>query len=898
MYYLFRRLITVGSITVFATALAWVQTAEATGTYYVDSTTGNDANNCTSADTACLTVPGAQALIFALPDPANTTLKLRGTFTDEIRFMNSSVTKPDTLDGLRITAIDANNQPIINTAVAGTSAVTVFNINHLTIDHLTITGGTKGIHVTGSSVTYVGDSAIHHNDISGISTTALVTTAIAIDLEYAKSSTIHDNTIHDVAVAVTDTTYSYLYGIYVYYGQDITVRRNTISTFGLNSTLTAAGSHSGYVYTLYLYSLTGAVIEENTLSNLTITETATVTDTSQSASVYGLYGNYLFDTSIANNTFSNISSTIAADIDVNYGSSGAYGIFVSDIRPDAGVAVIENNTIDTVTASQSTKTGTPAAQGITLQWGYGTTITLNTIQNITTVHTSSVAAASTGGSASGISGPYFGGDSTVSQNTISTVSATAEYTVANSGATLSVRGIYQYSGPGTITDNTISNLSWSINNHDTESFYDYATIYGIDSGYSNGSVIKNNVIQQLSADYSSAGVDGTAIIYMYALAAAGSDNLVLQKNTVQNVTISATVSDPTDEAYLSMNIYGLFLNKLPNAVVHNNRLKHFTISADAGNNNALFNYTFGLSMNYASGTFSKNRIVDFATTSTVASGGINHLFYGMNISTANQPVAVTGSIIRDITSTTTGESSNQTDVGMLVSAVPNLILEGNQIRPFITSAHADADRTLYGIDLSSDASHARVLDNIILGDSATTSPTAVGVYLASDSTVDLDLIHNTIANWKYPVQADGGNKIYLRNNILAAVGADSYALAIGRDTMNNDTFKSDYNLLYNATVADQLVYDTDNTLAILLVDWTNVGGSWGYDVNSVNKPPKINALGRLLKGSKAINVGSKDYPYNEGDAELTYLATDINGDNRPITAKKKKVDIGADEYKK
>ncbi|EKD78974.1 MAG: hypothetical protein ACD_41C00209G0004, partial [uncultured bacterium] len=104
--------------------------------------------------------------------------------------------------------------------------------------------------------------------------------------------------------------------------------------------------------------------------------------------------------------------------------------------------------------------------------------------------------------------------------------------------------------------------------------------------------------------------------------------------------------------------------------------------------------------------------------------------------------------------------------------------------------------------------------------------------------------------------------------------------------------------LYNATVADQLVYDTDNTLAILLADWTNVGGSYGYDVNSLNKAPNIDATGRLKKGAKAINAGTQDYPYNTGDAELTYLATDVNGDKRPLVAKKKKVDIGADEYKK
>lgn len=868
--------------------------ALATGTFFVDSTSGNDANNCTSADTACLTLAGAKALIIALPDPSNTTLKLSGTFTDQVSFAATDVTQPDTLDGLHITATDKSNQPTIDTSVAGTAAVQVSDIDQLTIDHLIILGGMDGIVVTGNSSTYVADTAVHHNAISGI---ADETSASAIELQYLKGATIHDNTIHDVAVTLTDASYTTLYGIYLYYGMDVEIQDNIISTFGINNTLTAAGSHTGYIYGMYLYNVSEGTVDHNTLTDITSTETGLVTATNHTGQVYGLYAINLLDMAVDDNTFTTITSTTAADVDSNYGSSTAYAIFVSDLRADDGVATIQNNTVNTVTGTQATKTGAPVAYGIAVQFGYGAVVSDNTVKNITTVHTSSIAGAAVSGSVVGIFGPYFGGSTTVSRNVVDGVNATVNYSGATASS-VTVRGIYLYGGTGAVTGNTVTNLSWSVDNNDTASFYDYVTLYGIDASYSNGIIIKKNQLHDFSYSYANAGTDGTAVLTTYGLAVTGSDSPLIQNNTITDVTPTAAITDATDAAYLSMNTYGLFLNKTNNAVVHKNKVKRFTVTAGAGNSNTVFNYGYGVYLNYVSGTFSNSRIVHYDMTSTVVDGGINQLFYGVTLTTESALTALTGTMIRDITTTTTGADSSQQNVGFFIGHAPSLVVEGNQLRPFTTSADPASGLTMHGISFVSDASQARVLDNILLGNSDFTGGAFVGVNLPSDSTVDIDLIHNTIANWEYPVSVDGGYKVYLRNNILAAVGADGYALAVGRDNVNNDSFKSDYNLLYNATVADQLIYDTDNTIAIALGDWINVGGSYGYDLHSINKAPKIKDTGRLKSGSKAINAGSQDYPYAADDSELVYLGTDINGDQRPLDHKTKQVDIGADEYHK
>ena len=313
-----------------AFSFALAQTAEATGTFYVDADAGNDANNCTSADTACLTIAGAKALIVDLADPSNTTLKLKGTFTDQVSFANTDVTKPDTLDGLRVTATDQSNQPVINTSVA---AISIVNINSVTVDHLTITGGTKGVYVVGSGG-FIQNISIHDNDISGVSST---TTSSGIELTYAKSGTIRDNTIHDMVATVTDVSYTYVYGIYVLYGYDIAIRQNTISNVGINSTLAATTSHVSYVYGLYLSSVTDGIVKQNTLSDVFVTETATLADTNQTTSVFGFNGSNLFDVAVSNNTFTNLTSTMSADVDGNYCGGAVYGLLVSDLRPDDGV---------------------------------------------------------------------------------------------------------------------------------------------------------------------------------------------------------------------------------------------------------------------------------------------------------------------------------------------------------------------------------------------------------------------------------------------------------------------------------------------------------------------------------------------------------------------------------
>lgn len=875
-------------------SFACVQAAEATGTYYVDSTTGNDANNCTSASTACLTVAGAKILITALADPSNTTVKLNGTFIDQVAFSKIDVVAPDTLDGLHITATDKSNQPTINTAVAATTAVLVSGINHVTIDHLTITGGTAGIDVHGDSVTYVTDGAIHHNSISGMADDE---SSSGIRLLYAKKSDLYNNTVHDVAISLADIGNStYFYGIYLQNIHDSSIRQNTISATGVTDVFSAAGGHSTYIYGIYASSVAETSIADNTITDVYATETSNVTATYHYLYVEGISANSTVDTVIEDNTIQDITSTIAADIDSNTGSAYSYGIYLNEMRSDDSSTAVQNNSIDNITATTASKSGSANSQGINFLYGFSVVVNNNTIENVTASHSSVLAGAATVAYVTGMYTAYFGNAVTVNQNTISTLTANVSYSGADASGNVSVQGIYSFGGQVTISKNVIQHLSWSINNANIDSFYDNAASYGISLNYASSGIIKNNRIRDISNSYSAGGADGSAYLNSVGINVGGSDNVSILKNRITDLDFSAAVSDPTDASYLNVTSYGMFLFRMNNANVSGNRLNRISSSGDAGNANTMFHYIYGIYMNTVGGIVSSNRVANYSITSAVANGGINQLFYAMQLSTQST-AAVTNNLIRDITTTTTGATSSHQDAGMFIVYAPNLVLEGNEIRPF-TSTSANGNHTMYGINFGSDASKTRMIDNIVLGDVNFVGTSQIGLYLPSDSTLDIDIIHNTVANWKYPIQVEGGSKVYLRNNILSAVGADSYALGVGRNEVNNDTFKSDYNLLYNATVADQLVYDTDNTLAILLADWTNVGGSWGYDINSINKPPKLNATGRLEKGSKAINVGSKDYPYNAGDTELTYLATDINGDNRPLLAKKKQVDIGADEYKK
>lgn len=891
-----RTFLTALSVGVSLAMFSLAAPVHATGTFYVDSVTGNDANDCLSADAACLTVAGAKALITVLPDPSNTTLKLNGTFTDQINFAKTDVTLPDTLDGLHITATDENNLPSINTAIADVTSVMLTSINHVTVDHLSITGGPLGIYVTGSSTAYATDVNIHHNTVSGISDEYSST---GIEALYVKKSSVHHNTVSNVAMAFTDVgSYTYGYGLYLGYSDELAVHNNTVTAFGISDTFTAAGSHTNNVYGMYTNYLSNSTIHDNTISDIYATEVSSAADTTHSLAVYGLYGLYFTDTVVENNSLTNITATVDADVDGNRGSVYSYGIFISDIRTDDDSAIVQNNTIDTVTTTNESDGGAAYSYGISFQYAYNATVTNNTINNITGTFTTVGTDVSTNVSATGIHGPYFGTGATVSQNTISNLTASTNYSGDDSVGNPTVRGIYVYGAQATVTDNNIQGLSRVVTNNAANAYYDIGSNYGIDVNVGTGSIIKNNKISDITDSYVSTGTNGVTYFYNGGISVSSSDNIVVQNNTIKNLSYSTSFTDSTDTSTSAISTYGIYLSRVSGATINKNKIKRITVVGNAGNSNSLTNAVYGMYAYGVTGTISNNRMVNASVSTSVVDGGISQSYNGIYLNTSAETAVVQGNIIRDISVTGSGETSVTTTAGVQVGNGQHVIISGNQIRP-VTAGSLTGTFSNYGIAFTGDASQSRLLNNIALGMSDFTGTTQVGVWLPSQSTLDIDMIHNTLANWKYPIQVDGGSKVYLRNNILAAVGADSYAIAVGRDEVNNDTFKSDYNLLYNATAADQLVYDTDNTIAIALADWTNVGGSYGYDVHSLNKAPRLTATGLLKKQSKARNAGSKDYPYDKTDVEYGLLQTDVNGDNRPITqTAKQAVDIGADEYHK
>ena len=165
--------------------------------------------------------------------------------------------------------------------------------------------GTEDITIDGNTIDVGSTTSSLCNGIvaSSSSTSVFATTSGEIDL------TISDNEImggyygirlygsfggrnENVEISGNTLSGTYYYGIYVYYGTDVTISQNTGSNFGSN-----------FAYGIYPYQVDGAVINENNFSGV----------------YYGLYGYYLTSTSAASQT---------SEVTNNMFDAGYYGLSV------------------------------------------------------------------------------------------------------------------------------------------------------------------------------------------------------------------------------------------------------------------------------------------------------------------------------------------------------------------------------------------------------------------------------------------------------------------------------------------------------------------------------------------------------------------------------------------
>lgn len=253
---------------------------------------------------------------------------------------------------------------------------------------------------------------------------------------------INDTLINDTASK--GSTFYTLYGIYSYYGNNITIRNCQITN------LTGVPTNSGYVYGIYRYYGNNVTVSNNNVAN------------NNAYSNYGIYSSSAGAAStVSNNTVSNLSAT----------SGTTYGVLASATGPND----VFNNTIKNLSST------TGAIYSLYNSGGSIVNFHHDTVYNVTT----------NGGA---IYGFYNGGGTTINVNNLHLGRLT------NGGTSGSVYGLYAISGT---TLNFYSNLIDTLTTSATS-----GTAYGVyESGPGTFNCYKNK-ISYVSASGTGASVNG------------------------------------------------------------------------------------------------------------------------------------------------------------------------------------------------------------------------------------------------------------------------------------------------------------------------------------------------------------------------------------------------------
>lgn len=862
-------------------------------TYYVDSVTGNDANNCTTVSTPCLTLAAARTLLLAQADPSSSTLKLSGTFVETMSFSATDVTAPDSLDGLRITATDPSSKPTI-TGAAESTVISLTNINHTEVDHLIVTGGSTGIEVTGSIFGLVTGASIHHNTVQNIITTS-DWKACGVSVENTQNAQVKHNLIDGVTVALVDgSNYHYAEGIYSFGNFAITMRANTIRNVSATNTAATVATHYSYVYGIYHYGGDDIMLRNNTIDTIAATTTATVASPNQTNLTYGIYINDVLDLTIKRNTITNLSAGGDAAGLAGSITAGVTGIGVNKARIYQHKSnAVHHNTISNLSITGVARTTTSTIRGFDFDYLEHTTIHHNTITSLTADSTSSEAVASLQSIVYGMDGPVNSLDVTVRDNKLHGLQSQVDNVVGGSSSA-SLYGILATNNHTLIVRrNTLkADLDITINNHDQANFNDSSNLYGLDLANNTDVSVRANNIKGLQRNYTTAGADGYAYFQTFGIYGYELPEVDVRGNTVAHIQVAVVVNDATATSTMYNYGYGIYIGSSANANIHNNTVKESTFGITGSGDNHAVEQEYCLGVYSSVGSTVTNNIINNNTWITGSGNTGLQYIYGIIVELSPQ-VLLQGNAIHDLNSTVTGANSASYVYGYTIKNSADVTANSNVFRA-VTSA-ADNAHYVYGFNLLIDTGNLHLFNNIVLGEAAYDTQDAVGIYQGSTSTSDMLAYHNTVSDWFYALELTGGSDTTLKDNILSATGVDSYAFALAYNTVDRVSLLSSYNLFYNSTASDNIIYDTDAAAAVAFNDWKNSGGSWGYDAHSRQGNPKLDNTGHLKIGSSALGHGTTNYQVGVESDAATQLHYDIDGDAR-TSPTDSKVDIGADEF--
>lgn len=861
--------------------------------YYANADTGNDDNSCLSADEACLTIAGAEAKMVDRDNASNITLHLAGTFTEQIYIDDVDVTAPNTLDGLRITATDPDSMPTIDAGGAD-YAVQVTDIHSVTIDHLNVKNARLGIYVGGDYEESVNNVQIKNNTVSDISSTSDAGTTMAgIYAYYTKNIDVMNNTVDGVNLTLTNgTNTEYMYGIAVGGSTNVSVKNNTVNDVTMTNDISADSTfHQGYVYGISVNSGLGSSVRNNIVTNIAATGTTNVDAISMYMYAYGITVNGGFDTVVSGNTVETIDSGTIASSEGVTAYTTVYGIDVNAIqRQSDGNNMVRNNTVSDISLNSTADTVSNFAYGITI-----TAVEKLKVRNNDITALNNTAAATEDNSS--ISGALFGmtlntiTQGTVRNNTVSQFTNSLTGFGDSDALSGNIYGLnFTTASNVSVLNNVIKDFTVTVDNQDVSDYYDALRLYGIYWVQGSNNIIRNNSIRDFTLQDSSAGESGNMYVYDFGIYTYRVENVTVQKNTYKDVTSTINVNDPSDASNGYVYSYGLYLTDASDISALGNTLKNVNHTGDSTTGSYIAFTIYGMWVaNSPNSQLSNNTVKSYTQTSSADAG--NTQLYGIEISRSPDTL-VSDNRLQAIATTHTGDTTTATTYGMYISNSSPLYVNANVFRN--NSVAAVADTYMYGIYFNDDASKTYLTNNVVLGSSTTESEYDYGVYIKDSATKTVMLYNNTLVDWAKTVSLLGGTKYTLKNNILAARGTGSHVLEVDDTQIDLDSIKSDYNLLYNETFSDQLVYDVGDSAAISYADWKQL---YKHDRKSLNKKPKIKSSGVLKKTSKAINRGTKNYSLAKKSLVYQLLSTDVFGTDRPIDTKGR-VDIGADEFTK
>ncbi|MFH1426839.1 MAG: right-handed parallel beta-helix repeat-containing protein [Candidatus Kerfeldbacteria bacterium] len=867
-----------------------VPDALAAGSFYVHSANGNNGNSCKTTAKPCKTIQGALNKIKDLNDPSNSTMYLKGTFNEDLVIDGDAGAN---LTGLRLTAWDANNKPLLD-GTGRYAALTARYIDGLKIDRIKIANSVVGLYLYGSSSKLMDGAEIKYNTIYDLTNTS--GSVIGIQAYNIKNGLFRENTIKDNVLNLTDKSGSdSMYGMYLTYVYDTTVRKNTISKIkAINTAQATANSHTSSVYGIYVNDSKSMAIRGNTLQGLRSLETSSLNNTHQYANTYGIYANNSVDLKIRGNEVDPLSAKVDLTSSTSTGQSYLAGIYIYDaVENEDGENYVYNNNVRNLTSSCKGSDCTGISTGMKISYASNLKVYENRIKSLYTITKSE--ASTLYSYVYGVDGPYLSSNVMLIDNTIGGLDSVSSYSGDYTSSEQKIYGINAWGSPGTkIRKNTFQNFNSKTNNSDADHYSDAGTIYGVLIEDSHNSDVKSNAVNGFDCLYVDSGHNGYAKCTQYGISAKEADNLLIEKNTLHSLDMTLNTTDSSESSTMSGVWYGLRLADLSNATVKNNTVRSSVNKLTGAGTNYGGLYTYGLYVeDVVHSTINKNKA--YGIESSAGSQGYLET-YGMYLNDSHG-TTIRGNQLRGIKSAMTGSSGDNYCTGMYVSSSYPLFINSNVIRNFTCTSNGDL--YMYGILFRDDASGVRAFNNVVMSESKSSADEHVGVKFQGKGTADAHLINNTIAKWRYPLYIQGGKEYRLRNNILHAAGTGAYALVIGMNNVDANTLYFNYNLYYNSKSSskERLVYDIDNAEKIHFGDWKNKNGTYGYDTKSINKRTYLTSKGRLKAKSYAIDAGSSTNPYSPSSTAGKMLKTDIDGQSRPAKSGTP-VDIGADEYKK